>query len=42
MNDVTVESIRQAIADIPDPETGRGLGAMGQILDIALGELRSD
>lgn len=38
MNDVTVESIRQAIADIPDPETGRGLGAMGQILDIDLGD----
>ncbi len=38
MNDVTVESIRQAIADIPDPETGRGLGPMGQILDIDLGD----
>lgn len=34
MTVATPESIRQSIFDFPDPETGRGLEAMGQILDV--------
>ncbi len=30
----TAQSIRDAIADFPDPETGRGLESMGQIADV--------
>ncbi len=32
----SAQSIRNAIADFPDPETGRGLESMGQILDVQL------
>lgn len=38
MSVVTPETIRQAIADFPDPETGRGLAAMGQVLDVVVDE----
>ena len=34
MTTATPDSIRQSIADYPDPETGRGIESMGQILDI--------
>lgn len=36
MTTATPDSIRQSIADYPDPETGRGLESMGQILDISV------
>jgi len=32
----SVDSIRDAIASFPDPETGRGIGAMGQIITIVV------
>ena len=31
-----VADIRQALADFPDPETGRGIGRLGQIHDVRL------
>ena len=36
MNEITVETIREAIADSPDPETGRPLASMGQIKDVSV------
>ncbi len=36
MNEITVDTIRAAIADFPDPETGRPLAAMGQIKDVSV------
>ncbi len=36
MKSATADSIRQAIADFPDPETGRGIDSMGQIVDIQI------
>jgi ATP-binding protein involved in chromosome partitioning len=36
MTIATPESIRQQIADYPDPETGRGIESMGQVVDIAV------
>ncbi len=38
MTTATPETIRQCIADYPDPETGRGIESMGQILDIHMDE----
>ncbi|TVP99851.1 MAG: MRP family ATP-binding protein [Planctomycetaceae bacterium] len=38
MTVATPKSLRRAIADFPDPETGRGLEAMGQILDAVVDE----
>jgi ATP-binding protein involved in chromosome partitioning len=34
MTTATPDTIRQTIADYPDPETGRGIESMGQIVDI--------
>jgi ATP-binding protein involved in chromosome partitioning len=34
MNMPSAESIREAIAQFPDPETGRGIESMGQLLDV--------
>ncbi len=35
-NDISRESVRALLADYPDPETGRGIGPMEQIHDIAI------
>ena len=34
MSNLSAETVRKAISDHPDPETGRGLDSMGQIKDI--------
>ncbi|MGV3482948.1 MAG: P-loop NTPase [Planctomycetaceae bacterium] len=34
MNMPTADAIRDTIATFPDPETGRGIGSMGQIVDV--------
>ena len=36
MTDHSADSLRTAIADYPDPETGRPIGTMGQIQDVSL------
>lgn len=36
MSNLTVESVRTAIANHPDPETGRPIDSMGQIKDISV------
>jgi ATP-binding protein involved in chromosome partitioning len=40
MSNYTPETIRDAIADHPDPETGRPIGSMGQIKDITIEDSR--
>lgn len=36
MGGVTAEAIRELISDFPDPETGRPIGKMGQLVDVRL------
>ncbi len=36
MTNLSAETIRTAIADFPDPETGRPIESMGQIKDISV------
>ena len=36
MSNLSAETVRKAISDHPDPETGRGLDSMGQIKDIVV------
>ena len=36
MNQISPEHVRQAIADHPDPETGRPIDSMGQIRDVSV------
>ncbi len=36
MSNLSPETVRKAISDHPDPETGRGLDSMGQIKEIVV------
>ncbi len=36
MTDLPVETIRNAIANFPDPETGRPIDSMGQLKDVSV------
>ena len=42
MSTLTAQSVREAIADYPDPETGRGIEHMGQIVDVRVDGTRTE
>jgi ATP-binding protein involved in chromosome partitioning len=42
MSELTADAVRAALADFKDPETGRGVGKMGQINDVTVQANRVD